>query len=100
MESNIYSILIDMIAKSKRCKNLHDTVSLVKCTVRELQEKQISWKVEDIVLDIGKEKSRFCMEDKYGVQYTVSVYDLMGKLFFVVCANGKTVECMEIDTKQ
>ena len=86
-----------MIAKSKRCKNLHETVSLVKCTVCELQEKQISWKIEDIVLDIGKEKCHFFMEDKNGVQYTVSVYDFMGRLFFVVSANGKMVECTEIE---
>lgn len=33
MENNIYSILIDMIAKSKRCKNLGEIVSLVKHTV-------------------------------------------------------------------
>lgn len=111
MEKIIYKIFFDVVEKSRKCKNLYETSSLIKEAVQKMKQDGLINKVEDeeqqekaflayCISRYGKEKSRFSAIDRDGIEFRCGnvLYD--GKIFFVVSANGKIVECMEIDTNQ
>lgn len=49
------------------------------------------------MLCCGKEKSRFSVVDRYGVEFHCGNVVCKEKIFFVVSANGKIIECMPIE---
>lgn len=51
----------------------------------------------EYVMTHGREKSRFGVIDRSGVEFRVGNVICDGKIYFVVSANGKIVECMEIN---
>lgn len=111
MNTTIYKIFFDVVEKSRKCKNLCETSVLIKQAVQQLQETGFIANKEDeaqqekamlayCVTMYGKEKSRLSIVDSCGVEFCCGnvLYD--GKIFFVVSANGKTVECLEIETEE
>lgn len=108
MDYKIYKIFFDVVEKSRKCKNLCETGILIKQAVQQLKETGFITNKEDEVQQekamltycvtmYGKEKSRLSIVDDCGVEFCCGnvLYD--GKIFFVVSANGKIVECMEIE---
>lgn len=108
MNTTIYKIFFDVVEKSRKCKNLCETEVLIKQAVQQLKETGFIANKEDeaqqekamlayCVTMYGKEKSRFSVVDRSGVDFNCGnvVYD--GKIFFVVSANGKIVECLQIE---
>lgn len=108
MDYKIYKIFFDVVDRSRKCKNLFETTVLISEAVRLLKENGFIANEEDeaqqkkamlayCVTMCGKEKSRLSIVDYCGVEFCCGnvLYD--GKIFFVVSANGKIVECMEIE---
>ena len=54
----------------------------------------------EYVLTHGREKNRFGVVDQSGTEFRVGNVICGGKIYFVVSANGKVVECMEITTEE
>ena len=54
----------------------------------------------EYVMTHGREKSRFGVIDRSGVEFRVGNAICDGKIYFIVSANGKIVECMEITTEE
>ena len=52
------------------------------------------------VLTHGRERSRCAVVDKTGVEFHIGNIVCDGKVYFIVSANGKIVECMEIDVRK
>ena len=52
------------------------------------------------IMTHGREKSRFGVVDRSGVEFRVGNVVCDSKVYFVVSANGKIVECMEIDVRK
>lgn len=111
MKKRIYEIFFEVIEKSRKCKNLCETSVLIKEAVEKLKQDGFINNDEDeeqqekaflayCVSRYGKAKSRFSVVDRLGVEFCCENVFYDGKLFFVVSANGKIVECMEIDTNQ
>lgn len=50
----------------------------------------------EYVMTHGREKFRFTMTDRTGIEFRSGNVLCEGKVYFVVSANGKIVECMEI----
>lgn len=111
MEKRIYEIFFEVVEKSRKCKNICETAALIKEAVEKLkqngfidnaydEEQQKKAMLAYCVTMYGKEKSRISVVDGSGVEFNCGnvVYD--GKIFFVVFANGKTVECMEIEMEE
>ena len=107
----IFGIFLDVLEKSKKCGNLGQITPVIMDAVKKLRENGIIKNIEDeeeykkailsyFVNREGKEKSRFSVIDHSGVEFCCGNVDYDGKIFFIVSANGKTVECMEIDTNQ
>lgn len=107
MDKKIYQNLLDFLEKSKKCNNLGEITALTKDIIMQLKENGFINEMDDekehekslfsyCVKKYGEEKSKFSMTDKFGVEFCIGnfVYDC--KLFFVVSANGKVVECAEI----
>ena len=51
----------------------------------------------EYVMTHGREKSRFGVVDRSGVEFRVGNVICDGKAYFVVSAIGKIVECMDIN---
>jgi hypothetical protein len=49
------------------------------------------------VMTHGREKSRFTMTDRAGIEFRSGNVICDGKVYFIVSANGKIMECMEIN---
>ena len=49
------------------------------------------------VMTHGREKSRFGVVDRSGIEFRVGNVICDGKIYFVVSANGNIIECMEIN---
>lgn len=109
MNKNIYEILLDTVSEAKKCDNLAQTMALIHLTVIDLLENKIivddpnrteqraKAVLEHCVVTYGKEISRFSAIDRDGVEFRCGnvLYD--GKIFFVVSANGKIIECLPIE---
>lgn len=52
------------------------------------------------IMTHGREKSRFGVVDRSGVKFRVGNVVCDSKVYFVVSANGKIVECVEIDMRK
>ena len=57
-------------------------------------------KLVEYVMKHGRERSRCAVVDKTGVEFRIGNVVCDGKVYFVVSANGKIVECMEIDMRK
>lgn len=109
MKKNIYTILLDMVAEAKKCDNLEQTMNLVNLTVCDLLDNKIivdepnrteqkeKALLEYCVVTYGKEKTRFSHISQAGVEIHIGNYIYDGKIYFVVSANGKIVECLPIE---
>ena len=54
----------------------------------------------DYIMTHGREKSRCTIIDINGVEFRVGNVICDGKIYFVVSAKSKVIECMEIDTRK
>lgn len=61
--------------------------------------KSIDKSMTDYIVTHGKEKIRCTIIDINGVEFRVGNVLCDGKIYFVVSAKSKIIECMEIDIK-
>jgi hypothetical protein len=54
--------------------------------------------VIEYILNNGKEKSRCVIHDSRGIEFRVGNFVCDNRVYFVVFANSKVIECMEIAT--
>jgi hypothetical protein len=108
MKKRIYEIFFEVVEKSRKCKNLCETSALIKEAVEKLKQDGFINNVEDeeqqkkaflayCISRYGKEKSRFSVVDRSGVEFHCGNVMYDGQIFFVVSANGKIVECLPIE---